>query len=103
MESHKQDNIFPLTEEEILQHFDHVFNNQFQTRTMANGVWNIWTNERHRDWFNEGYTKGYSTASILINKEGEKDFVEFWKFYKDRRIQYGYSFKKREQFPTILN
>ena len=32
-----------------------------------------------------------------------KNGLEFWKFYKNGRISYGYSFKKRELFPTILN
>ena len=29
METSRPDNVFPLTEEEILEQFDHVFNNQF--------------------------------------------------------------------------
>ena len=106
MEANKynQDNIFPLTKEEILEHYDHVFNNQFQTRTIeGDTVWNQWTNENHSGWFSNGYTKGHSTSAILIDKNGEKDFVEFWKFYKNGRISYGYSFKKRELFLTILN
>ncbi len=104
METNRQDNIFPLTKEEIVQKFDHVFDNPFQTRTIEGDcVWNLWTNETHHDWFSNGYTKGHSTSAILINKQGEKDYVEFWKFYKNNRISYGYSFKKRELFKEILN
>lgn len=99
-----QDNIFPLTKEEILEHFPHVFNNPFQTRTIEHGsVWDLYIDKKFYNWFTEGYTKGHSTATILINKQGEKDYVEFWKQYKNYKVQYCYSFKKRELFPTILN
>ena len=104
METNRHDNIFPVTEEEILNHFNHVFNNPFQTRTIQNGsIWNIWTNETHEDYFSYGYTKGHSTSTILINKQGEKNYVEFFKFYKNSRISYGYSFKRRNMFKEILN
>ena len=106
METNKYqpDNIFPLTQEEILLNYDHVFNNAFQSRTIEDGaVWNIWNNERHFGWFSESYTKGYTTSTILINKQGEKDYVEFFKFYKDRKYQFGYSFKRRSMFKEILN
>jgi hypothetical protein len=97
------DNIFPLTKEEILLNFNHVFNNEFQTRTLEyDTVWNLWTNKLNNWFINENYTKGYSTASILINKQGEKDYVEFWKYFKNGRITYGYSFKRREMFNEIL-
>ena len=104
METNQHDNIFPVTEEEILREYDHVFNNPFQTRTIGTGgIWNQWTNKRHFGWFSDGYTKGHSTSAILINKQGEKDYVEFWKQWKHNKIQYCYSFKKRELFNEILN
>jgi hypothetical protein len=104
METARPDNIFPLTKEQILANYEHVFKNPFQSRTIESGsVWNLWTNHTHHDWFGNGYTKGHSTSAILINKEGEKDYVEFWQFYKNSRISYGYSFKKRELFKEILN
>jgi len=99
----RQDNIFPLSKEEIIEHFPHVFKNPFQTRRIANGcVWNLTINETHSGWFTNGYTKGQSTSTILINKNNEKDYVEFWRQYKHGRIQYCYSFKKREMFNEIL-
>lgn len=98
-----QDNIFPLTEQEILEQFPQVFNNPFQTRTIVGRVFNIHTDHISHSWFSESHTKGYSTSAILINKDNEKDYVEFWKYYKNSKIQYGYSFKRRELFPTILN
>ena len=101
---YKPDNIFPLTKEEILEHFEHVFDNPFQKRTIeAGAVWNVWNDRDHHSWFGNGHTKGYSTSAILINAQGEKDYVEFWRFYKDGKWCNGYSFKKRELFPTILN
>jgi hypothetical protein len=104
MNHRKLDNIFPLTKEEILENFQHVFNNAFQARTIEqDSVWNLWTDEDWRNWFSEGYTKGHSTAAILINAQGEKDYVVFWKYYRDGRVQHGYSFQKREMFNTILN
>jgi hypothetical protein len=100
---YKTDNIFPVTEEEILREYDHVFNNDFQTRTIQSGaVWNLWTNSTHYNWFSDGYTKGHSTSAILINKDGEKDYVEFWKQWKDNKVQYCYSFKRRSMFNEIL-
>ena len=102
--SMRQDNIFPLTKEEILEQFDHVFNNQFQQRRIADGqVWNTSIDKTHSGWFSNGYTKGQSTSAILIDKNNEKDYVVFWRYYKDGRIQYGYSFKKRELYKEILN
>jgi len=98
-----QDNIFPLTQQEILEQFPHVFKNPFQTRIIHGGVWNTHTNHNNNSWFSESYTKGYSTSAILINKDNEKDYVEFWKYYKNSKIHYAYSFKRRELFPTILN
>jgi len=92
----KQDNIFPLTKEEILEQYPQVFKNSFQTRTIEGKVWNEWTDRNHFAWFSNGYTKGHSTSAILINKDGEKDLVEFWRHYKDGKVQYGYSFKKRD-------
>ena len=101
--NHKQDNIFPLTKEEIVEHYPHVFNNNFMSRTINGAfVWNIWVDRNHGGWFSDGYTKGHSTSAILLNNQGEKDYVEFWKYYKGGRIQYGYSFKKRELFNEIL-
>jgi hypothetical protein len=94
------DNIFPLTKDEILEHFQHVFNNSFKTRKIeCDTVWNLWNDKVS----SESYTKGYSTSAILIDNNGEKDYVEFWKMYKKGKFQYCYSFKKRELFPTILN
>ena len=103
MNNYRQDNIFPLTKEEILEHYEHVFDNPFQKRIILGDPWNQWTDENHHSWFGDGYTKGHSTSAIVINQQGEKDYVEFWKFYKNGRISYGYSFKCRELFPTILN
>ena len=104
MNKYRPDNIFPLTKEEILANFDHVFDNPFQSRTIECGsVWNTWTDENHHSWFGNGYTKGHSTSAILINRQGEKDYVEFWRFYKNGTWCHGYSFKQRELFPTILN
>jgi len=101
--SNRPENIFAVSQEEIQEHFQHVLNNQFETRTIVQGeIWQNYVDKSH-GFFSDGYTKGHSTAAILKNSKGEKDFVEFWKTYKDRRVQYGYSFKKRELFPTILN
>ena len=100
----RPDNIYPLTKEEILEHFPHVFNNQFQTRKIADDfVWNISINKRHYGFMVDTYTKGESTSAILIDKNNEKDYVEFWKQYKRGRVEYCYSFKKRELFKEILN
>ena len=101
------DNIFPVTEQEILEHYSYLFKNPFQTRTISVGnVWNVHcpiTFHHNWSWYCESYTKGNSTSAILVNSKGEKDLVEFWKYYRDGRVQYGYSFKKRELYPTILN
>jgi len=103
MNNRRHDNIFPLTKEEILANYGHVFNNQFQTRTIEFGsVWNLWTPYRPYGYFSNGYTKGHSTSTILINKQGEKDYVEFWKFWKNSKVCYGYSFKRRDMFNEIL-
>lgn len=103
METTKSDNVFPLTKEEVLEHYPHVFNNHFQTRTLEGDfVWNLWTNERNGGWFCDSYTKGHTTAAILIDKNGEKDYVEFWKYIRNGTVHYGYSFKKREMFNEIL-
>ena len=73
--NNRPDNIFPLTKEEILANFDHVFNNPFQTRTIeSDSVWNLWTDQRHYGWFVDGYTRGHSTSAILINSQGELNF-----------------------------
>ena len=97
------DNVFPLTKEEILGNFNHVFNNEFQTRRIEHDfVWNLWTDKTFHNWFSESYTKGHSTAAILIDKDGQKDYVEFWKYYRRGRIEFAYSFKRRELFNEIL-
>lgn len=104
MENIRTDNVFPLTKEEILGYYNHVFNNEFQTRTIEHDfVWNLWTDQTFHNWFSNTYTKGHSTAAILIDKDGQKDFVEFWKYYDRKgRISYAYSFKRREMFNEIL-
>lgn len=106
MQTNKQDNIFPLTEQEILEHYPHVFNNQFQTRTIEQ-VWNQWTDEKFYNMFRSGYTKGHSTAAIVVTKQGEREYVEFWQYNGDYRNnykkQYGYSFKTKESAKNILN
>ena len=97
------ENIFPLTREEILEHFQHVFNNPFETRTIQD-VWNVHNDEKsYNSFFGDGYIRGYSTATILADSKGEKDYVVFWKYYRRGKTQYAYSFKKRSLFPTILN
>ena len=103
MERNKPDNVFPLTKKEILEHFPHVFHNNFQTRTMWCDPFNLWTNESYANFFCEGYTKGHSTAAILINKDDEKDYFEFWTQYKNGRVQHCYSMHSRDHYPTILN
>lgn len=91
----RQNNIFPLTKEEILENFPHVFKNQFQSRTIVRDhVWETSIDENHFGFFG-GYTKGVSTSAMLIDKNGEIDHVEFWQQIKHGRIQYCYSFKKR--------
>jgi hypothetical protein len=103
METRRPDNIFPLTKEEILGNFNHVFNNEFQTRRIEHDfVWNLWTDETHFNWFRDTYTKGHSTAAILVDKDGQKDYVEFWRYYGRHGVSYAYSFKRREMFKEIL-
>ena len=98
------DTNFPLTEEEIYEQFDRVFKNEFETRTVQGSFHNVWTES---SWFDlitgRSYNKGYHTQAILINSSGEKDMVWFWKYYKHGKVRYGYSFKKRELYPNILN
>lgn len=101
----RQDNIFPLTKEEILTEFPHVFHNNFQVRTFVGEPWNLWNDILGEyDWLRgeRRKTKGYSTSAILIDKNHEKDYVEFWKFFKNGKWEFGYSFKKRENFNEIL-
>jgi len=92
----RPDNTFPLTEDEILLHFPRVFNNEFNNRAIVGSAWNIHHDKTHMTYFGNSYTKGYSTAVELLDKNGEIDVVWFWKFIKNGRYQFGYSFKKRE-------
>lgn len=101
METNERENTFPLTEDEILINFEHVFNNNFMSRAIIGSCWKIWHNKIHDGLFTNTYTKGYCSAAELLDSKGEIDTVWFWKYHKHGRIQYGYSFKKRELIETI--
>ena len=104
--SYYPDNIKPLTDDEIIENFQHVLNNLFEHRSIVGSTWNVYTNyTSHKSFFSYSsnyYSQGYHTNAILLDSKGEKDIVKFFKFFRRGRWEYGYSFTKRELTKELL-
>jgi hypothetical protein len=86
--------LFPLTKEEILNNFYHVFNNEFMKREFLSNV-DIYFSYSSFSWVFDSVriTKGYYTRVETKNSNGEIEVVHFWKMVKRYKYEFCYSFQ----------
>ena len=87
--------LLPLTKEEILNNFSHVFDNEFMKREFLSNV-DIYFSYSSLNWVfgSVRITKGYYTLVETKDSNGVVELVHFWKFFKRNKYEFCYSFKR---------